>query len=242
MPHLRNKRFNIYQSKWHLLLTMLILIIPFLFLLAFSRFAKIATSTLLLDFFFSLSRMAVAYFIAALLGWLCAVFFYRGKRAAVALPLFDVLQSFPAFAALPLAVFFWGASNFTVIFFLVISIVWPIFFSVISSLKLIKYDWQEAVEIFGLSGFNYWRLFLWPITIPSLITGSVIGLGDGWEALVATEIIVRLKPGLGDFFQLFAHNIPVTIFGILGFLILIFCLNKIIWLPLMEWSHRQMEE
>lgn len=238
----RTKRLRIYQSRLHILVTLFVVVVPFLFLLAFSRFAHIATETLFRDLFVSVGRLIAAYVIAGVLGWLFAVSFYRGKRAIIALPIFDVLQSFPTFAALPLAIFLWGNSNFVVIFFLVITVIWPIFFSIISPLKLIKHDWQEAVEISDLSGFNYLRLFLLPVTIPGLITGSVIGLGEGWEALVATEIIVGIKPGLGGFFQIFSNNIPITVFGILGFLLFIFSINKIVWLPLLEWSHRKMEE
>lgn len=242
MTHRESKRIKIYQSRLHILFTIFILVIPFLFLLVFSQFAGIATKTLFLDLFISVGRLIVAYVMATILGWLFAVSFYKGKRAIIALPIFDVLQSFPTFAALPMAVLFWGPSNTTIIFFLVITVIWPIFFSIISSLKLIKHDWQEAVEIAGLSGFHYLRLFLLPLTVPGLITGSIIGLGEGWEALVATELIVRIKPGLGSFFEIFSHNVPITAFGILGFLIFIFSINKIVWLPLLEWSHRKMEE
>lgn len=224
------------------MLTIFVLTVPFLFLLVFSRFAGIAAKTLFLDLFTSTGRLIAAYGIAVILGWLCAISFYHGKRAIIALPIFDVLQSFPTFAALPMAIFFWGPSNATIVFFLIITVIWPIFFSVISSLKLIKHDWQEAVDMAGLSGFNYLRLFLLPVTIPGLITGSIIGLGEGWEALVATEFIVSIKPGLGSFFETFPHNVPITAFGILGFLIFIFSINKIVWLPLLEWSHRKMEE
>ena len=238
----RKSRVIIYQSRLHLAVTLLFIIAPFLFLLFFSRFANIASSQLLSDVGISSVRLIIAYFIAAALGWIFAVSFYRGRRAAVALPIFDVLQSFPTFALLPLTTLLWGATSFTIIFFLVITVIWPLFFSIISSLKLIRRDWQEAVQIYELSGFNYFKIFLWPVSIPGLITGSIIGLGEGWEAMIATEIIVGMKSGLGSFFQAYSTNVHVTIFGILGFLLLIFSINKIIWIPLLEWSHRKMEE
>ncbi|HEV8601360.1 MAG TPA: ABC transporter permease subunit [Patescibacteria group bacterium] len=233
---------KIYKSRKHLAVTLLVVIAPFLFLLLFSKAEKIPTGQLFLDVFFSFLRLLIAYVIAAALAWLFAVSFYKGRRANVALPLFDVLQSFPTFAALPLATYLWGTSQATVIIFLVVTIIWPIFFSVVSSLKLIKHDWEEAVEIAGLKGPLYLKKYLWPITVPGLITGSIIGLGEGWEALVATEIIINLKNGLGDFFQTYSRNTQITLFGILGFLILIFCVNKLLWLPLLELSHKKMEE
>lgn len=239
---MRRHRVHIYKSRQHLYLTLLTIIVPFIYLLLFSQFAKIAASTLFTDLGVSFMRLVIAYICAAGLGWLMAVSFYTGKRSVIALPIFDVLQSFPTFAALPMAIYFWGATNFTTIFFLIITVIWPVFFSILSSLRLIKHEWQDAVQIMGLSGVDYLRKFLIPVSIPGLITGSVVGLGEAWEALVATEIIVRMKSGLGPFFQSFSTNPSVTAFGILGFLILIFSINKLIWIPLLDWSHHKVEE
>ncbi len=236
------KRVHLYKNYWHALAVVGILAVPFLFMLVFSQAAHLGTAMLLSAMTVSLFRMIIAYFVAVVLGWILAASFYHGRRAYVALPIFDVLQSFPTYAALPLAVVVWGASSFTVIFFLVLAIIWPIFFSVLSSLKLIKHDWEEAVAMMRLPRWVYFKKFLWPVSIPGLITGSIVGLGDGWEALVATEIIVQIKSGLGTFFQSVVNRPYVTGFGILGFLLLIFSINKIVWLPLMEWSHRLMEE
>ncbi len=236
------RRLIIYRSAKHLFVTFLFLVIPLVFLLLFTRLENVSSLVLISDLSVSFFRLLAAYLIAVLLGWGAAVLFYKGKKADVALPVFDVLQSFPTFALLPLAIYLWGPNNFTVIFFLVTAIIWPILFSVISSLKLIKTDWQDAVEVSGLSGFSYFRYFLLPVSIPGLITGSIVGLGDGWEALIATEIIVNVKPGLGSFFSFFSTNPAITAFGILGFLLFIFTINKLLWLRLLGWSHRMMEE
>ena len=232
----------IYRSRLHRLVTVLFLALPFAFFLFFAQVTAISSAALFADITISLTRIVIAYVIALIAAWICAVLFYQGRRVVIALPFFDVLQSFPTFAALPLAAYFLGSSNVTVITFLVITIIWPIFFSIISSLHLIRHDWREVVEISRLSGFSYFKFFLLPVTIPGAVTGSVIGLGEGWEALVATEIIVGSRMGLGSFFSLFSHNPRITTFGILGFLILIFSINKLIWIPLLEWSHHKMEE
>ena len=238
----RNALLRIYSSRKHLAATFGIIILPFLFFIFFARLTEIRTEDLFLDIGISFIRLIAAYCISVVLAWILAVLFYKGGRGAVALPIFDVLQSFPTFAALPIGVYFFGSSNAVIIFFLVLTIVWPILFSIISSLKLIKRDWEEAVEIFGLSGFQYMTKFLLPVSIPGLVTGTIIGLGEGWEALIATEIIVRAPVGLGSFFGAFSHDPAITAFGILGFLLLVFSINKLIWLPLLEWSHERMEE
>ena len=232
----------VYTSSVHVLVTLGIVVLPFLFFLLFSELAHLATGELFSNLFVSSFRLIIAYFISAALAWMCAIFFFRGRRATIALPIFDVLQSFPTFAALPLATVAFGSSNSTIIFFLVITIIWPILFSLISSLKLIKRDWEEAVEIAQLRGFAYLRYVLWPASIPGLVTGSIIGLGEGWEALVATEIIAGSNVGLGSFFNAHSQNPAITAFGIMGLLLLIFSINKLIWLPLLEWSHILTEE
>jgi len=237
-----HRRLKIYQSFWHIFWVITIITVPFLFLFFFSHYSHIALSSLLRDFEYSFTRIFIAYLVSVTLAWIFAVIFYKGKAATVGLPIFDVLQSFPTFAALPLAVYFWGPSNLTVVAFLIVTIIWPIFFSVVSSLKLIRRDWEEVAQITNLKGSNYFKNFLFPVTVPGLITGSIIGLGEGWEAVVATEIIVKVHGGLGNFFGAHASDAQLTIFGILGFLLLIFCINKIIWLPLLEISHKLMEE
>ena len=235
-------RMKIYKNQLHLAVTFLIIVAPFLFLLFFAQIEQIAISALFFDVFVSIVRLLVAYVIAAFLAWLLAILFYRGQRAHIVLPIFDILQSFPTFAILPLAVYVWGRSTSTVIFFLVLTIIWPILFSVLSSLKLAKHDWEEAVEIYNLSGINYFKKYIWPMSIPGLVTGSIIGLGEGWGAIVATEIIVQIHGGLGEFFQTHAQSATITFLGILALLIIVFSINKLIWTPLLDASHRLMEE
>lgn len=238
----RRHRVRIYTSVWHIVATFSFLVLPFVFIVVFSEVTKVATLTLLAEMARSVWRLFLSYLIAATLAWGSAVLFNRGKASQVALPLFDVLQSFPTFAALPLATFIWGRTDTTVIIFLVITIIWPIFFSILSSLRLVKHDWEESAEMVGLRGFDYLRLYLWPVSIPGLITGSIIGLGEGWEAMVATEIIVNIQDGLGGYFQMFSHDTLLTTLGIAGLLLLIFSINKIVWIPLLDWSHKLMEE
>lgn len=238
----RKQHVVMYQSPRHLFLTIFFVALPFALLLLFARAANIALGRLFEDIATSFWRILIAYLIAALLGWTLAVSLSRKGSETVGLPFLDVLQSFPTFAVLPTAVYFWGASSATVIVFLVFAIIWPIVFSIVSSLKLLRHDWIDVVEVFHLRGFEYVKKFLIPASLPGLVTGSIVGLGDGWEALIATEIIVRTPLGLGSFFQSFSHNPTMTALGIFGFLLFIFMINKVLWLRLLDWSHRKMTE
>lgn len=236
------KRARIYASWWHIFATIGFIAIPVIFIYVFSEVAHLHKDQLFRDLLSSVVRLFIAYVIAVIIAWITAVFFYRGGISKIALPFFDVLQSFPTFAAMPFAIIYFGRTNGTIIIFLVLAIIWPIFFSLISTLKLIKPEWEEVAKISGLRGFSYIKKLTAPASIAGLVTGSIIGLGDGWEALLATEIIVNGPSGLGLFFQSFSKNTTITSFGILGLLLVIFSINKIIWLPLLEKSHKELED
>ncbi len=238
-----NRRIQgIYRSRIHLFLTFLIILLPLSFLFLFSFLTGVDLGSFVSQLAISTARLFTAYSIAITLALLVGIFFSRGKLGDFMLPVFDVLQSFPTFATLPLAVTYFGASNKTVVVFLILTVIWPILFSLVSALRSIKPGWDEAVKMAHLSRFDYFRYFLWPASVPGLITGSIIGLGEGWEALIATEIIVKARPGLGEFFSAYSSNPPITFLGILSFLLIIFSINKLFWLPLLTKSHKKMTE
>ncbi|MHB1316790.1 MAG: hypothetical protein ACYCZW_02955, partial [Minisyncoccota bacterium] len=103
-------------------------------------------------------------------------------------------------------------------------------------------SWKDAVIMSRIKKIDYIRYYLFPVTTPGIVTGAIIGLGDGWEALIATEIILGINTGLGNFFAGFSNNSVQTLFGVLIFLSVIFTINKLIWLPLLEKSHTMIEQ
>ncbi len=230
------------RSISHLLVAFAILILPIVGLLFLSITTHIPLQTAFLDLLISTWRLAVAFVIATIISWILVVVLVRGKTEGITLAVFDVLQSLPTFTILPMAVHYLGKSETTIIFFLTITVIWPIIFSIVSSLKQVDGSWHEAVTIYKVKGFNYIAYYLLPVTMPGLVTGAIIGLGDGWEALIATELLLGTQTGLGPFFNKFGTNFSMTILGVLIFLSFIFAINKFVWLPLLEKSHRLTEQ
>ena len=229
--------FSLNRSAKHLIAGFSIILIPLVALFAFSLVSGIDFRTAFYDLGVSMWRLFLSLAISVVLAWVLVVTFVRGKTNNLAVSFFDVMQSLPTFTILPIAVHFWGTSGGTIIFFLVITIIWPIIFSVISSLKQAEKSIVEAVYVSRISGWNYIKYYLFPLTFPGIVTGAIIGLGDGWEALIATEIILQTKTGLGPFFQSFSSDSRMTLLGVLVFLSVIYTINKFIWLPLLEKSH-----
>lgn len=232
------KYIKIYKHRWHLALTFFIVILPFLFVIYGLPLSVVEKQVFISGLFISTIRLVIAYAVSVILALILALL-ARGRIGNFFLPLFDVLQSFPTFAMLPLAVHWFGASNTTVIIFLIFTVIWPMLFAIISSQKLIHPDLDEAATVFGAKGLKKIWHFVLPISYPGLITGSIVGIGEGWEAVVGAEIIVGLKSqGLGSFFSVNGESERLVLFGVLALLIFIFSLNKIVWLPLLEKSHK----
>ena len=216
--------------------------VPLLGLFIFSVASGISFNVAIFDLSISLWRIFAAFVIATILAWIAVVLLVRGKTETPALAFFDLMQSLPTFTILPIAVHYLGTSETTIVLFLVITIIWPIIFSIVSSIKQANQSWKDAIVMSRIRHIDYVRYYLLPLTAPGLVTGAIIGLGDGWEALIATEIILEMKTGLGAFFQGFSSNSTETLIGILIFLSIIFSINKLIWLPLLEKSHALTEQ
>lgn len=237
------KRYiKIYRRRWHLAVTFFVVLLPFLFVLFGLPLSQAEKLVFVSGLLTSTIRLIIAYAISVVLA-LGLALLARGRIGTFFLPFFDVMQSFPTFAMLPLAVHWFGASNTTVILFLIVTIIWPMLFAIISSQKLIREDWEEAATIFGAKGWKKLVYFVFPISYPGLITGSIVGLGEGWEAVVGAEIIIGLQGnGLGSFFNANGESGRLVIFGVFALLLFIFSLNKIVWLPLLEKSHKLLTE
>lgn len=238
-----HRYLKIYKRRIHILWAFLIVLLPFIFILFIDSLTAEAKVSFIGDLLASAVRLIVAYIISLVIAVVLGVTLSRGKLGTFMLPLFDVLQSFPTFAMLPLAVATFGPSETTVIIFLIITVIWPMLFAIISSQKLIKAGWEEAATVYGAVGWKRVVYFALPIAAPGIVTGSIVGLGEGWEAVVGAEIIVGLKDhGLGNFFSSNSSAGHAVFFGVMALLLFIFALNHIIWLPLLEKSHKMLTE
>lgn len=238
------KRYlKIYHKRSHIVITIAIVLLPFLFILFALPLSPGDKERFINDLLESAGRLFIAYGISVFLAGILALFLTRGKIGAFFLPFFDVMQSFPTFAMLPLVVRLFGAGNTTVIIFLVVTIIWPVLFAIISAQKLVKEEWDEAADIYGATGWKRLVYYYLPLSYPGLIIGSIVGLGEGWEAVVGAEIIVGLQTGgLGSFFNQNGGSTSIVLFGVFALLLCIFVMNKLIWLPLLEKSHKLLTE
>ncbi len=252
MPNLKHRyghprkthHARFWRHKHQRLISFAYIIITLIILFAVSRSGGINWLEFYKFFVSSLVSVIIAYCISAVLAVLLALASTKNKIIEnIMVPVLDVAQSFPTFALIPILLVIFGTTRWVVILFLVVTIIWPITFTLISAIKTERGDLSEAATIYGAKGLKrlwYYRL---PDMFPAFITGSIIGWGEAWEALIGAEIIARVI-GVGSLLGKISDtgNITNLAMAIAMYLFLIFVLNEIIWIPLLNFSSRYQNE
>lgn len=236
--------FKIIRRKKHTFKISIIITGLLLVLIFILGFTTLDAQKFFFGFLESFYRVIAAYLISVSLAFLLALLATSGRLVEnIAIPVLDALQSFPAFALAPLLIVWFGKVDFVVITILVIEMIWPILFTLLSGQKQIREDLIEAAHSFGASGSNYFFYVLLPLLFPSIITGSIVAWGQAWETIIAAEIIVNV-PGVGSYLSASGESFEskVLIIGIVLLLAILFILNKYIWLPLLNLSTRYQTE
>lgn len=188
-------------------------------------------------------RLVAAYGIALLLGTSIALLVGWSPISEMLFPVFDILQNIPSFALIPFFIYFLGYTDQMVILFAVSSIIWPILFSVLTSIKSAHTDLNDAATIFGARGLRRIRHYLAPLSYPAMLTGSIVGIAIGWEAVIGAEIISNIA-GFGAYIKTAdASGISQSaVAGMLAILVIVFAVNRLVWAPLLAESSKKYAE
>ena len=191
----------------------------------------------------TLYRLVVAYGIALVVGVAIALLVGWSPFIDFFFPFFDVLQNVPSFALIPIFIYFLGFTDTMIIFFSVSSIIWPILFAILTTIKSAHADLNDAATVFGATGWRRITSYLAPLSFPAIVTGSIVGIAIGWEAVIGAEIIADTS-GFGAFIKgAGATGInSATIAGTLAILVLVFVINRLVWAPLLTQSTKRYVE
>jgi NitT/TauT family transport system permease protein len=204
--------------------------------------------------FFSLVRMAVAYFLSLLFavtyGRIAA---YNKTLQPIMVAILDILQSIPVLSFLPgvmlAMVSLFPSKQIGIELGSIVLIftgqVWNMAFSFYSSLKSIPRELSEASSIYR---FGKWQRFFQlelPYGAIGLIWNSIVSVAGGWFFLMACEMFVLGKrdfrlPGLGSYLQTAAGNgdTSAMLWGLFGMIGVIILIDQLIWRPLISWSNK----
>jgi nitrate/nitrite transport system permease protein len=147
----------------------------------------------------SLSRVAIGYALAAIigigLGTLVgqSVYFMRGFD-----PIFQILRTVPPLAWLPISLAAFRDGQPSAIFVIFITAVWPIIINTAAGIRNIPQDYRNVARVLQLNPYEYFTKIMVPAAAPYIFTGLRIGVGLSWLAIVAAEMLIG-GVGIGFF-------------------------------------------
>lgn len=154
---------------------------------------------LALQIFASLTRVAVGFSLAALVGIALGILVGTSKVMYDALdPIFQVLRTIPPLAWLPIALAALRESEPSAIFVIFITAIWPIIINTTVGVQQVPQDYRNVSRVLQLSKLEYFFNILFPASVPYIFTGLRIGIGLSWLAIVAAEMLVG-GVGIGFF-------------------------------------------
>ena len=147
-------------------------------------------------FMASLQREAIAFVYASVaipiglaLGW--------SRRLALMIePVFEMLRPIPPIAWIPLAILWFGIGDLQNQFIIFLGIFFPLLINTVAGVKNVEPNLIRAARCLGASQMAVLWKVVFRAALPHIVTGVRIGLGVGWMALVAAEL-VGATSGLG---------------------------------------------
>ena len=160
---------------------------------------------------YSMSRLAIAYFISLALAIAVGYLILQRPATKNAIVIFtDVAQSIPALAYFPLLWLIFTrifpvqtGLEIAAVLLMLTGMLWYLIFNVIEAVEHWPKDIKDISGLFSVKGTRYLRHMLIPALLPALVTGSILAWGGGWNATIVSEYVnirntVHTIPGLGS--------------------------------------------
>jgi taurine transport system permease protein len=177
----------------------------------------------------SLTRLAVGAAAGIALGVPIGLLIGLSERAHKILwPPLLFFQAIGDIAWLPILIVWFGFGLTTMTFVIVYTVVFPVILNTVLGVRSVKIDLIRAAQSLGASRARIVGEVIVPGALPNIITGVRNGLGFGWRALIAAEMIVGTS-GIG-FLMFDARRAGSVVEIVLGMIVL-----GILWYIVDSW-------
>ncbi len=162
----------------------------------------IADHTILIGAWVSLKRILAGYSISLVVGIATGVVVGRSVWLDDTVgSLIGGLQTLPSICWLPLAVLWFGISEISIQFVVVMGAFLSIAIATDSGIKNIPVLYVRAAQTMGISRWDMITRVVLPAALPSMVTGMKLGWSFAWRALMAGELLF-VSMGLGHLLQM----------------------------------------
>jgi NitT/TauT family transport system permease protein len=100
-----------------------------------------------------------------------------------------IFQPLPSIALLPMAILWFGFTRESLVFVVVMAMVWPIASSLTVGFATISPTLMRLGRNYELGRFSMMSQILLPAALPMMISGLRVGWGFGWRTVVAAELV-----------------------------------------------------
>jgi sulfonate transport system permease protein len=190
----------------------------------------------------SLYRVMLAVGTATVLGVPLGLAMGWSKRFRAAVdPLLEFVRPIPPLAWIPLSILWFGIGNAQIVYIIFLAAFFPVVLNSLAGARDVDIYLVRAGLSLGANRRELFTTVVLPAALPSVFTGVRIGLGIGWMALVAGELVAA-PSGLGYMINnartLFRSDyilLGMVLIGVLG-LVLDFLMRQAMRLA-MPWYH-----
>ena len=156
-----------------------------------------ARGVLLTHILDSLRRVLLAVGAAALLGVPLGLAMGWSRRfRSVVDPVLEFIRPIPPLAWIPLSILWFGIGDLQIVYIIFLAAFFPIVLNSLAGARDVDTYLVRAGLSLGASGRELFATVVLPAALPHIFTGIRIGLGIGWMALVAGELVAA-PSGLG---------------------------------------------
>ena len=173
-------------------------LVPSPFKVADYLYTATIDGTLLTASWVTLKRLMLGYVVGVVLGvplgLLCARFrFCQDTLGTLALG----LQTLPSVCWAPLALLWFGQTEYAVFFITFMGSLWSISLAVEAGVRNVPPIYARAARTMGSRGMHTWVFVALPAALPFVVSGMKQGWAFAWRSLMAAEIYVTILTGFG---------------------------------------------
>ncbi|MDP2860913.1 MAG: ABC transporter permease [bacterium] len=156
----------------------------------------------IIDVASSLKRVLAGFFLASIVGVSLGVITGINHRLSyIVKPTIELLRPIPPIAWIPIAILLFGLGDLPAIFLVFLGAFFPIFSNTYLGATHVDGKYIKAAYSLGATMREIILDVLIPSSLPSIFTGLKVGLGVGWMAVIAAEM-VGAQSGLGYSIQM----------------------------------------
>ncbi|MFN7181689.1 MAG: ABC transporter permease subunit, partial [Planctomycetota bacterium] len=194
---------------------------------------------------YTLGRLFIAYIISLIVALIFGIYCVFEKDVAkIWLPIIDVLQTVPLLAffsiAIEIIIGVLGGKNIAYeiasIFLTFTAMFWNLFYAVYDSINSTPQQLQSFTHVFRIPFLYALKYVYIPLSIPNLVSNSIISWANGWFFVVLNEYVfyeAKMPPnkGIGNFLHYcyVEGNIQNMIIVILWVCVIIIITHLFIW-------------